>query len=270
MKIYVVCVLALAVTFFLFQNTTTAVISINVVQAGFTFSDISVGAISSGQTLTISNTGDQNISSIYIYVTNPSSDPIGTGNSASYDTGNFILFQNNTSSSFFANHIEFNQSAPIYLTLPSNSVSSGRFRVGYAEYFWALVPGSGVNCTNGTLYIGNSVHNKTNIGDVDLSDNSGIQLSVIDSGARGASDISVGGDQYCGIVQSNCSSISLVKWNKGNTPYDSQSICNNDYYIYTGTLEPAQSIDLTIFAQIPYGVGEGNLKQGVLTVVASP
>jgi len=255
----------------LLQNTSNAVISINVVQTGFTFSNISVGALSAGQTLTINNTGDQNISSIYLYVTNPSQDPIGTGDAASYDTGNFILFQNSTSQAFFSNHAEFNQTNPIYVTLPSNSVSQGRVRFGYSEYFWSLRSGSSTsnNCTNGTIFVGTSVHNKTNIGDIDLSDNSGTQLSVIDSGLRGASDITIGTDEYCGIIESNCSKITIVKWNKGNIPYDSGSVCNNDYNIYTGTLQPNQTINITIFTQIPYGVGEGNLKQGIITVVVS-
>ncbi|MBI4895553.1 MAG: hypothetical protein HY831_03605 [Candidatus Aenigmarchaeota archaeon] len=270
MRNYIATTLILAIIIVLIQNTTSAVVSINVIETGFTFSDVSLGALSSGQILRINNTGDQNISSIYIYTTNPTQDPAGTGQSINYDTGNFILFQNNTSAAFFANHVEFNQTNPVYVTLPLNSVASGRFHFGYSEYFWALKSGStGINCTNGTIFIGSSVHNRTSIGDIDLSDNAGTQFTSIDSGQRGGADISIGIDSYCGIVEANCSKITIVKWNKGNTPYDSGSVCNNDYYIYTGSLQPNQTVNITIFAQMPYGVGEGSLKQGIITVVAS-
>ena len=269
MKEKIVIVVTIFAILFLLSNpsNTFGVVTIDIVQTSFSI-NLSTSSESPGQTLTINNTGTQPISTIYVYTTVPSANPTASGISTNYDAGNFILFQNQTNNLFYANHLEFNETVPVYIRQPANVVSVGRFRFFNGDFFWALTAGSTNNCTNGSIYMSSKMHNSTSIGDADLTDNF-VTFSVIDNGARGATDINAGTNGYCAIVESNCQKVTFVKWNQGNTPFDSGSVCNKDNYLFSGNIQPNQTVNFTIFEDVPRGVANGTLTQGTITAVAS-
>lgn len=224
---------------------------------------------------TIENVGSTDILQIWANVTQPGTDPFGTGVSSNYDAGNMIGLRNTTGSGsiYVIDRKEFNSTVPPYVTMPAGCTdmnASGRIRLDNEEFFFcAEKGGGGAGYANGTIYISQSPHNETNLGDVDLSDNVGTVLSKTDSDLYGAADITLASnptEDYCVALRSNGNFLRLIGW---NTALDTAGACNNDRRIYSGTLNPGQTMVIGIGARIPYGVAQGALSQGTLRIVAT-
>lgn len=245
---------------------------INVTPKSFSWNNISVASLGDVNNMTIENIGTINISTIYATITTTNTNPYGTGISTNYNAGNFILLRNNTNTStsmFYIKNKNFNETPPVYLALPANQVSRGRFRFNNGDVFWSVASGSANNCTNGTIRIGSAIHNSTAVGDVDLTGASALTLSPVNSAKWGAVDATIVGYQYCVFVSDNCTETVISRWNKGEVPYDDSNICNNDVYITSGNLPIGENITVQIAISVPYGVASGNLTSGTITVVSS-
>ncbi len=245
----------------------------------------------------IENLGSTNLTHVWLNVTQPTSNPFGTGLSGLYDPGNWIAvnvswFKDGVTPTYtntmsFVDRIEFNESKElVYLNLPANTKSYGRFRIANREYFWAI-NASGTNCDSSVA--GNTVnlilanpaepHNVTQTGDINLVDGDEVLVSYAAStGTDPNSGITYSlpsaattynGEEYVFLVATDCSHIRAVKWNAdapGNT-----LLSNNGYLFEAATPEagiyPGQAIALNIEMRVPYGVVASKY-EGWLTVVA--
>ena len=242
----------------------------------------------------IENLGSTNITKVWLNVTQPSSNPFGTGQYSLYDPANWIAVRvdwiktssntpSYTDTISYIDRKEFNESKElVYLNLPTNTKSYGRFRNANKEYFWA-VTSTGANCDASTntvnLYLGNpnEPHNVTNTGDINLVD--GDEVTVSYSGTQAYNGItyslptaatSYNGEEYVFLVATDCSHIRAVKWNADAPGTDKLS---NYGYVFNTTdstqgLLPGQGIALSIEMRVPYGV-VAHSYEGWMTVVAS-
>ncbi|MDY6773709.1 MAG: hypothetical protein SVS85_00790, partial [Candidatus Nanohaloarchaea archaeon] len=136
----------------------------------------------------IENLGSVNITHVWFNNSAPSQRPFGTGQISNYDSGNWIAIRNDSASAnpYFISRKEFNATSRIiYLTGPDGNTPPshpyGRFMNASKEYFWSVDCGTG-NCTDGTIYIGNTPHTASQTGDADLSGNAGDTLSYVGNG----------------------------------------------------------------------------------------
>jgi len=231
----------------------------------------------------IENIGSHNISKIWFNATYPSSRPFATGTNASYDAGNFVVLARESSNNFyFPNRLEFNESRTlVYLRDPSNNLppdgthySYGRFRNTSFEYFW-MVDRSDVNCDGNTFYIGNVPHTESQTGTTNFvsGDFSTVTLTASTSHPGWCyADITVGGaggEPYTIYVKNETyDQVFFVHWNKdwgegSNAEYFWDMSGNPGY-----PLVPGNSTAALIRVFVPYGVHEGYVKQGILTVIA--
>ncbi len=236
----------------------------------------------------IENMGSVNITHIWLNTTFESSYPFATGSPTSYDAGNFIAVSKTNSTSrasyLFVNRVEYNATKwPIYLKLPSGTVSSGRLRDGNYEWFWALVPaGSGLcNETGATIYMSDytsvaGIHNETQNGDIDLSDGTPAGLSIATLPADntfGYANVTLttpeGSMSYVLLVPSDCSYVAMNHW---NIDWAEMTGAYAEYVwdqATDGYLTPGNLTEIYVQARVPYGVHFGSLKQGVLTVLST-
>jgi len=244
----------------------------------------------------VENLGSTNLTKIWLNVTQPTSNPFGTGNAALYDPGNWIAVNvswvrdqtgtvSYTNTMSYVDRIEFNESKElVYLNTPANTVSYGRFRVAFWEYFWAI-NSTGTNCDPTTatvnLVLGNPAepHNVTRTGDINLVDGDEVVVSYASVGTDPNSGITYAvpsaattynGEQYVFLVATDCSHIRAVRWNA-----DAPGVANldNQGYLFSAAdpsvgLYPGQALALNIEMRVPYGVVASKY-QGWLTVVAS-
>lgn len=213
----------------------------------------------------------------------PTTNPFGTGVTSNYNAGNYLVLERDNSSAtadptstdastyhFVVNRM-FNESAdnPRYLTqADTGSLFEGRFRIDNEEYFWEVEPDSQSGVWgNGTLYVGSSPHNKTQLGDADLSDNTGIGLSKYGgSDTEGTASVTLttdGSDEsYTALINTTASPAYVELHHFSDI---------GGYYILhpAYTLEPGQSKGVNLAARVPYGVKEGQLNPGTLTFTAT-
>jgi len=236
----------------------------------------------------IENMGSTNITYIWANTTYESSSPFGTGNASLYDAGNFVALSKTNGTGdyfFFVNRVEYNETHPdIYLTLPANTASYGRFRDGGNEYFWAVVPGT--NCTDGTFYIGKQPHTENSSGTTDLTncdatltDSAGTHdcrsgtLTTVSTGNYagnwGYADLFVGPNSnyhnYTVAVSADCSKVMFYHWNMDAPGAQS---ANHPEYLYQSTLYPGGAIIRYVKVKVAYGTAAGNIKKGYLTIIA--
>ncbi len=289
--------LTLLVAFALVRGATDTV-TVNVSVASQTLIDVTPNSVSwsnvaPGSTgsvvrnVSIENVGSNNITTIYAYTTYPASNPFGTGASSNYDAGNFLLIQNNATESgfFFANRVEYNDTNTWnlrYLKLPSGADAVGRFRIGHNEYFWALV-GSGDSlqelCSNGTIYIGTEPHNYTNLGDIDLTDNSITWTHSVDpattDGVLIDNTLTTPAElaDYAIYIDDGCEFVALFKWaNPSGNPWNADDKSNTDQQpLFLNTadpLAPGETLPIDLVVKVPYGVAAGSVTSGTLTILA--
>lgn len=243
------------------------------------------GSPGGGKAIMIENLGSTNISKVWFNASFPASLPFGSSDFTLHDAGNYVVIRKNQSGAqwFHPNRVEYNESELIYLTLPTDAVSHGRFRNGQDEYFWALkneTPGTG-NCTNGTFYIGVDPHNSTQQGTIDLSGCALTLTEVATSGCRtgsltrhnstwGYADIMIGKDDgsslmglnYSIMVRDDCSQVFFYRWNQDIAT--AASTINDEDFDNT-TIYPGGTLIANVNVHVPYGVPAGQ-KTGALTV----
>ena len=235
----------------------------------------------------IENIGSHNITHIWFNNTYPSSRPFATGSSTSYDAGNFIALRREGASTdfFFPNRVEYNESRSlVYLKdpegdMPPNDWYYGRFRNTSYEYFWMVKPGDGTYCNSSgtTFYIGNTPHTESQTGSTDFSQSAErTAVTLAQSGEWSYGDIPAGHalENYEVAVYYTCDKVIFYKWNMDMPGATSSS--NAEYFWSADSgdwpgypLVPGNSTVAEIRAYVPYGVYEGLVKQGTLTVLVN-
>ncbi|MGC9310103.1 MAG: hypothetical protein ACP5E4_00070 [Candidatus Aenigmatarchaeota archaeon] len=243
----------------------------------------------------IENIGSHNITHIWFNTTYPTSRPFATADADSYDAGNFVVIAEepgggatNTScdalgkySDFkYANLVEYPEvRSLVYIkddagNMPPQNRDYGRFRFADEEYFWMII--NETDCQGKTFYIGNTPHTEADTGTVDFtgSDKTTVTLGAVAEsgwcyGTVGAGHNLTG---YGVLVQNDTSGASrkvmLVWWNID--ALDSGSVGTYFWNSTTdGNLVPGNSTAACIKVYIPYGVYEGTIKEGTLTVLAN-
>jgi hypothetical protein len=260
------------------------------------WNQLSIGTTSSYQAFYVENVGSRTITTISANVTFNASNPYGSATAGAFDAGNFILMNSSdqgTGAMKYINKREWNESKPDYVTAPTGwtggtaaipdaDVSTFlRFKSAQdgssdgLEYFMFANRSSGVSnddCTDGTLYISNFRHTRSETGDIDFSvAGNYTSITLTDDGTNGIGNVSMDGkdtDFYCVRVSANCQTVDFFYWNNGLDDA-SEASCNNDQQT-SDTLTPGSSITIYLQARIPFGVAAGTTVPGTVTLIASP
>lgn len=234
----------------------------------------------------IENMGSTNITYLWANTSYEDTSPFGTGNASGYDAGNFVAMSKaNDTNFFFVNRVDYNEThQDIYLNLPANTVSYGRFRDAGNEYFWALESG-GVNCTNGIFSIGVVPHTENQSGTTDLTGCTHNLTDTANFGCRSGDLTTVASGKYAGTwgwadvntnhengyrnytiaVHSNCNTTMFYHWNKDAPGADSAS---HPEYLSETILYPGGAVIMYVKVKVPYGTAAGNVGEGFLTITA--
>ena len=164
----------------------------------------------------VENIGSERIGTIYAQATMPTEQPFGTltqdtSTDPVHNTGNFVTMSLDTAQSYslsglseidemhHLNRVEyFEDNYPTYISVDNvdddynstgtnyqvEDVSVGRFRVGGADYFFAVYEGS----SDASLRVGNTPHTSTQLGTTDLSSDGSDYTSYDDLGTLQAGD----------------------------------------------------------------------------------
>ncbi|NPA38496.1 MAG: hypothetical protein GXN99_01730 [Candidatus Nanohaloarchaeota archaeon] len=232
----------------------------------------------------IENLGSTDITYVWLNVTQPASNPFGSGDINLYDPANWLAVKNASYTTFwFVDRVEFNSSVDyIYLNKPTNTVSFGKIRDANREYFWVInLTGSYVYC-NGTtgvtadLVVGVNAHNVTNTGTIDLVNGPYTMKTIAASGDPnwGIIDgLAIGedGTPYCIAVYYDCSKFRLYRWNADAPGASACTAFGTDGLTLNGgsPIYPGGAIVADVQLHIPYGVPDGNLPTGYMYVIAS-
>jgi len=236
----------------------------------------------------IENIGSHNITHIWFNATYPSSRPFATGTNESYNAGNFVvLSKENVGEYYFPNRVEYNESRSlVYLkdpggNMPPSGYSYGRFRNTSYEYFW-MTPNDDSDCVGDTFYIGTSPHTETQTGKTDFTSATNRCSKTLSASSESGwcyvdlSDADCGGDagifdQYTIYVKNQTfDQVIFYHWNK-----DTPDTTSNAAYFWDASgdpgipLLPGNSTVADIRVWVPYGVYEGYVTQGTLTVVVN-
>ncbi len=237
----------------------------------------------------IENIGSKNISLIWLNTTYESSNPYASGLNTAYDAGNFVAVATGSghgperrASYYFVNRVEYNQSKwPIYLKLPTGTVSQGRLRDANYEWFWALVPGASGKCnaSDAGLYFSDtssasSIHNETQTGDTDLTDDANYAVTAGQFGIQERTFTTPEGDMnYTILIDPDCNYVVFDHWNPDFADVGFSANPAYTPYVWNsasaGNFTPGELAEIYVQTRVSYGVAQGNLKQGYLTVIAS-
>ena len=255
--------------------------AVDVTPTAISWSSVQPGSITGETAIELENIGSVNVTKIWFNTTYESSNPYGSGLNSEYDAANFLELSNESNGNFyFVNRVEYNQSKwPIYLTVPSGTVSSGRFREGNHEWFWALVPGASGTCnaTDATFYLASDTgsgatlagaHNETQNGDTDLTDGETAHTMSVGTAPLnnwGYTTATIDGHGYDVVVSSDCKEVIFNHWNKDLA--GASDAGTNTEYLLQGTFTPGELAEAYVRAAVSYGVALGDLKQGWLTVI---
>lgn len=233
----------------------------------------------------IENLGSTDITHIWFNVTQPSTNPFGTGDVNNYDPANWLMLKKTSDSNYwFVDRVEYNSSTQyIYLNTPTNTVAIGKIRDANREYFWVLnlsdttnVYCNGTTGITATLVVGKNAHNETDTGTIDLVNGQytvGTIASTSDPNWGIIDGLAIGedGTQYCVATYYDCTKIRLYRWNAdapgaaGCTAFGADGLTING----ATTLYPGGAIVADVQLHIPYGVPDGTLPTGKLYVIAS-
>jgi hypothetical protein len=168
----------------------------------------------------IENIGSNNISQVYVEASQPTTNPFGTGTTSSYDSGNFVMVNTNSSVNgdygtaegwdtslasgvpqnyHYVNRVEFEDDPiPSYIDLAQSNTplkfsnpstleaDVGRFREGDQWYFYTIYYDGSTDaaaCSGGNseLWVGNDPHTPTATGTTDFTDQSNADVYGIES-----------------------------------------------------------------------------------------
>ncbi|MBN2095767.1 MAG: hypothetical protein JW727_07005 [Candidatus Aenigmarchaeota archaeon] len=243
----------------------------------------------------VENIGSHNITYIWFNASYPTARPFATASAQNYDAGNFIVIArepagganssncndlNKYSDFKFPNLVEYPEvRALVYVkddagNMPPQNRDYGRFRFADEEYFWMI--SNATDCGGGSFMIGNNAHTEATTGTVDFQAANHVTVSLNAAGEDGWCYGTVGAGHNLtgyGVLVQNATSgatrkVMLVWWNKD--AINSGSV--GTYFWNTtndGPIVPGNSTAACIKAYVPYGVNEGTVKEGVITVFAS-
>jgi len=272
-----------------FNITIAAQAAVDINPNSSTWESITPGNYTTSINFTIDNIGSVNITEIWADTTNPSSNPFGTDNPLAYDTGNFVQVSNNSVDYYFVDTLEFNTSRLPYITYRASNVAQGRFRFAEQEYFWDVVNQTATNVPGGcasasTFAISGQAHNRSHTGDTNLNDGTPATVTLNNnSGATwgmgnlpaitGLTNSSSNATGYCVAVNAACTQVRLFKYNKfiGSDPTDDSGRCTTDgpFIRSANGLAPGAGVNINIRAAVPFGVPDGELTIGTLTLKAT-
>ncbi len=308
--IYSILILALSVAFVAHAAPTvvdnfsvpiyvniTEVTEIDTFPSNFTWSNMVPGENGTEQSLTIENIGSTNITYIWFNVTQPSSNPFGSGLPNAYDPANWIVLRDTsmpstTSVPYFVDMVSYANDSqtgdkPAYLTVDSDYW--GRWRIANHEFFWELVDGGNGLCndTGDELRLSRVVHNESSTETIDVSSSctNCITVSVVGAqnewgygnftGFNSVDSIFGAGLDYCVAISGDCSKVRFIKWN-AEAPGVTQTgagtiICPNFNYFVSPSnkLTPGQVRNAVVNIMVPYGVAHGQMKVGTLQIIAA-
>jgi len=233
----------------------------------------------------IENIGSHNITHIWFNATYPTTRPFASGTNTVYDAGNFVVLAREPAGGatqtscegvtyYFPNRLEYNESRSlVYLKDPSgnmppdtSSYSYGRFRNSSYEYFWMV--SRGTNCVGQTFYIGNTPHTETQTGTTDFTGTDVTSFNLAASSSHPGwcyGNITAGHplEGYTVYVKNETyDQVFFVHWNKDFEEGSTE-------YFFSGNLVPGNSTVACIQVWVPYGVYEGWVSQGTLTVLVN-
>jgi len=233
----------------------------------------------------IENLGSTDITYVWANVSQPTSNPFGTGNIANYDPGNWLALKRTTDTNFwFIDRVEFNSSTDyIYLRKAPNWVSFGKIRDANKEYFWNINATvisdpqawcNGSTGTNADIVIGVDAHNTTQTGTIDLVNGNIVWANIQASGDPNwgiVDGINIGGATYCVAVYYDCSKMRIFRWNADAPAASACTVFGTDGLTLNGgtPIYPGGSLIADVELHVPYGVPDGNVPTGTLTIVAS-
>ncbi|UCG95909.1 MAG: hypothetical protein JSV92_02610 [archaeon] len=264
---------------------------IDLTPASFTWEGgeaIDPGATGAVKQAQIENIGSVNITTLWFNVSQPTSNPYGTGTASNYESSNFLWIARETGNYYAVDRLEFNETRSlIYLkdpdgNSPPNSTkwAYGRFRNASQEWFW-MFDKTGDTCVSNDFYIGDVAHTQTTTGTVDFSGAGVNDLTANPASAFRYGSLTDSGDGWCyaDIIIGNQggglnytiavdnTTLDRVRWSHWNTDLPGSGTFVESFY--SGTLYPGNSTVANITIHLSYGVKEGALGSGELFVIAS-
>lgn len=278
----------------------SAITMVNIDPSVLSWSGLNPGDIGTNDTeatgyfaIQIENIGSKNITHIWFNATYPSSRPFGTANVTKYNAGNFVVLAKDNSSggatpSFcngldkynaykYPNRVEYPEMRTlVYLkddagNMPPESRDYGRFRFADEEYFWMVI--NDTDCASKSFYVGKEPHTATQSGSVDFSvagNRVTVTLSATPTNGWCYGNIT-GHDELTdyGVLVENGTSganrkVMLTWWNK-----DAVDGAAGHYLFEGSNLVPGNSTSPCVKVYIPYGVHQGTVETGILTVVVN-
>ncbi len=291
-------------------NTTPILINVTIQQVTWidTFPDkfewynMQPGQNGTEKDLTIENIGSTNITYIWFNVTQPTSNPFGSGLPGAYDPANWIVLRRTNMNStvdepYFVDMISYANDSqmgdrPAYFTLDTSVWKRwGRWRIANHEFFWALKPNGNDLCneSGAQLRISRIVHNETSTSSIDFvngvegTDFVTINITTLNewgytnlTSFNSQDNVFTTGLDYCIAVYGDCSKVRFYKWNAdapGATASGSPwaPLCPHFKYFANASdpLTPGQVRNAVVNVMVPYGVAYGQVKTGYLTIVSS-
>ena len=251
--------------------------------------------------LTIENIGSTNITYIWFNVTQPPSNPFGSGLPGAYDPANWIVIRRTnmnktTEEPYFVDMMSYSNDTqmgdkPAYFTLDTNTWDRwGRWRIANHEFFWALKSNGGLcNESGAQLRISKIVHNETSTSPIDFingvegTDFVTINITPLNewgyanlTGFNSKDNVYTSGLNYCIAIYNDCSKIRFYKWNADapgavNSANPWEPKCPNFKYFanISNPLTPGQVRNAVVNIMVPYGVAYGQINTGYLTIISS-
>jgi len=270
--------------------TVSSVVMVDINPASFTWTGVEPGSVGGPNEETngyfaiqIENIGSRNITHIWFNNSWSTGREFATGTNTNIDSGNFVVLAREGGNYYFSGRREWNESRSlVYLKdfagsiPPASNYYYGRFHNASYEYFWMTDASTYCNTTGHTIRIGNTPHTESQTGSTNFQTGSG-QYTEITLTNAGGSDASWGYaaitsgplSGYCIAVYYTCDQVIFYKWNK-DAPGGTS--CTNAEYFWDANsnpgfpLVPGNSTVANIRVFVPYGIYEGQLKKGFLTV----
>lgn len=247
-----------------------------------------VPGVSGGQkNISIQNTGSQNVSLIYGYITtleNETVNPYQSADANMYSAGGVLAVRNSTNNAYYwAGRLEWNWTSTIPNTdlsaLNGNGVrSSGFFRNASYQYYWAVENGTNFGLAGLTNDTCNNTNTRFAISDLTDDGTSATRspdpTSITRNGGdRNFSFFSINRatspfNGQCVAVSSDCKRVFMYKFDKRTGNFNG-SLCSNSAYINTGPMIPGNYELMTADVWVPKGIPQGNLMHARWNFVAT-
>jgi hypothetical protein len=238
------------------------------------WTSVSLGAPGGVKSITVENTGSENVTQLYVYPDTLSDEairPYGNDSSDAYATGGVLVIQNETDPFYyFAGRLEWNWSTSISAlntSLLTSPVSWGFFKNNSIEYVWAVGNGTDGLCNNTEAQF--AIDDDVDSGDMttrtpdptsitpDFSDADYAYFSVDRAGAPL--------EGYCVAVNATCEKVYIYKFDK-RTGFTQ---CGNSGFVTQNDMTPGNKTQLNLDVFIPHGIPSGELSRATVTFVVT-